>query len=414
MEQPRRRIVEQFSPSFTGVNDPPRQTAGEDARNLGEMPGKFSKAIIDIINEIGRRPIEFAQRAADEGGFSNLDPDDVGRETALMGIGAGTAGSVAQAPAAALRANSAREAIGELLAKGAIPGAVAGSAATAIDGQDRKMIIDAGAAGAIIGGAGLGILRGAQAGGRATRGAIEGRLPSSEDVLSDRAVNHVSTLGPDMPNVVPGRDLKYKMADDFLRASGPALPPPGKAQSSVPADEFTLQFGGGDSVAKVRPGNDPQTIARNQRYREAHIEDAQRDIVDYKSDRARVPGTPEHESFQAAKMQKADIERLANLEKIIGGEQFRQTLKVDPEMALQLLAKAQGRTVPQLAEDFARLGYDFRNYDARIMGRGAGGQLSGEQPSDYQEYNRILSERFKTPITRPSNPRKPPRRKPES
>lgn len=224
------------------------------------------------------------------------------------------------------------------------------------------------------------------------------RTPNAAGVVGSRAPNEVSGIGgPSLPPVNPGRDLSYKMQDEISAAQTPRLPYEPDAWRSQPYHEFSA---GPTPRSVVRREVDPQTVADRQQFREGHIFEAQLRMAKEKAERATKPGTPEWEQYQAD----MDAKRVEELGRYIGGEKFRQALKADPNVALGMLSQHTGRTIPELAVDFARLGLDFRNYDARIMGR-RGGMLTGEMNSPYDEFNAILAERFKAPIVTSKKPR---------
>jgi hypothetical protein len=247
--------------------------------------------------------------------------------------------------------------------------------------------------------AGYGGGRAVEKGGRmaadATRSWASTRTPNAADIVGSRGANELSGIGgPAMPPVTPGRDLSRKMGDDLARAQGPRLTHDQDAWRSQPYHEFTMQPPTARGV--VRREVDPRSIAEREQFREGHVLEAQRRMVEEKAARAKTPGTPEYIEYQGA----IDAKRVEDLGKMIGGEEFRKALKANPTYALAELSQQTGRSIPQLAEDFARLGLDFRNFSPAVMGREAG-RFTGVK-SPYDDYNRILSEaaeagRFKQP-----------------
>lgn len=237
--------------------------------------------------------------------------------------------------------------------------------------------------------------------GRAAVGAVgnwaNARTPNAADIVGSRAANEVSGVGgPSMPAVTPGRDLSRKIPDELNAAKGPRLTHDRDAWASQPYHEYKVQ----GPRAVVRRETDPASVAEREQFREGHVLQAQRRMVEEKAARAQTPGTPEYFEYQAA----LDAKRVEELGKRIGGEQFRKALAADPKFALDTLSQQTGRSIPELAEDFARLGLDLRNFDARIMTRKQG-KVTGEMQSPYDMYNNILRERFTTPPVTSKKPR---------
>lgn len=133
----------QYGPQ--GTYDAPRPEASADAQRLGQYPGMTLQALAEPF----LRALLFSQQASDAGGFSQLPPGDVGRESALMGLSMMGGGLAAGgAPSGAL-AQHATETLAEkardLIMRGALPGAAAGGAYAAVDGSDVRQGMMAGA-----------------------------------------------------------------------------------------------------------------------------------------------------------------------------------------------------------------------------------------------------------------------------
>lgn len=128
-----------------GAYDPPRPEADADAQRLGQYPGMALRALAEPF----MRAYLLSQQASDAGGFSQLPPDQVGKETALMGMsmmGGGLAAGGAPAGAIAQNATTSLSEIArDLIMRGALPGAAAGGAYAAIDGSDVQQGMMAGA-----------------------------------------------------------------------------------------------------------------------------------------------------------------------------------------------------------------------------------------------------------------------------
>lgn len=126
----------QYGPQ--GTYDAPRPEASADAQRLGQYPGMTLQALAEPF----LRALLFSQQASDAGGFSQLPPGDVGRETALMGLsmmGGGVAAGGAPTGALAQNATtSLAEKARDLIMRGALPGAAAGGTYAAVDGGDVR------------------------------------------------------------------------------------------------------------------------------------------------------------------------------------------------------------------------------------------------------------------------------------